>query len=102
MPYVFSFGLTFQIVIMLIIGGAGTMVGPVIGAVLLVAFKYAVKPLEESLRLYGFAELIYAALLILMMIKRPKGIVGGERQLLVANKAALYLRRAMHGLRLDK
>ena len=102
MPYVFSFGLTFQIVIMLVMGGAGTMVGPVIGATLLVAFKYAMKPLEESLRLYGFTELIYAALLILMMIKRPKGIIGGERQLLIANKALLYLRRTMHGLRLGK
>ena len=75
-PYEFSFAMTFQIVIMLIIGGAGTMTGPIVGASLLVGLRYALKPLEEGLRVYGLIELIYASLLIVIMLWRPEGIVG--------------------------
>jgi branched-chain amino acid transport system permease protein len=75
-PYEFSFTMTFQIVIMLIIGGSGTMTGPVLGAALLVGLRYALKPLEESLKVYGLIELIYASLLIVIMLWRPEGIAG--------------------------
>ncbi|MBW2056038.1 MAG: branched-chain amino acid ABC transporter permease [Deltaproteobacteria bacterium] len=77
-PYEFSFTMTFEIVIMLVIGGAGTMIGPVVGAALLITLGYALKPLEESLRLYGLIELVYASLLIVIMLWRPQGIVGGN------------------------
>jgi branched-chain amino acid transport system permease protein len=78
-PFEFSFTLTFQIVVMLIVGGMGTMSGPVVGAVLLLALRYALKPLEEHLKLYGLIELIYALLLIVIMLWKPEGLVGRKR-----------------------
>ncbi len=77
-PYVFSFGMTFDIVIMTIVGGLGTITGSIIGATLLVAIKFLLKPLEEGLLLYGLIEVIYASLLIIIMLKRPLGITGGK------------------------
>jgi len=79
-PYEFSFVLTFQIVVMLVVGGVGTMSGPIVGAFSLIMMRYALKPLEEHLKLYGFIELVYAALLIIIMLWKPEGIMG-KRQL---------------------
>lgn len=80
-PYEFSFTMTFQIVIMLIIGGAGSLFGPVLGAAIIIALKYALKPLEERLGVYGLVEIVYALLLILVMLWFPKGVAGGLKQL---------------------
>ncbi|MCX6090138.1 MAG: branched-chain amino acid ABC transporter permease [Candidatus Atribacteria bacterium] len=79
-PLEFSFFLTFQVVVMLIVGGMGTMSGPVVGACFLITLRYALKPLEEHLKLYGFIELVYAVLLIVIMLWKPEGIMG-QRQL---------------------
>jgi len=75
-PYAFSFNLTFQIVIMVVIGGQGTISGPAVGAVILTALRYILKPVEESMQIYGLIELIYASLLILIMMFKPEGIMG--------------------------
>jgi branched-chain amino acid transport system permease protein len=75
-PYAFSFDLTFQIVIMVVIGGQGTILGPALGAVLLTVLRYVLKPVEEGLKIYGLVELIYASLLIMVMMYRPQGILG--------------------------
>lgn len=78
-PFEFSFAMTFQIVVMLIVGGMGTMSGPIVGAVLLMVLRYALKPLEEHLKLYGFIELVYALLLIVVMLWKPEGIMGRKK-----------------------
>ena len=65
------------VISMVIIGGAGSRWGPVMGALLLVT-------LPEALRFVGLAnvaaanlrQIIYGSLLVLMMIFRPKGIIG--------------------------
>jgi len=75
-PFEFSFFLTFQIVVMLIIGGMGTMSGPIVGAASLITLRYALKPVEEHFKVYGFIELIYAILLIVIMLWKPEGIMG--------------------------
>ncbi|HID86339.1 MAG TPA: branched-chain amino acid ABC transporter permease, partial [Anaerolineae bacterium] len=80
-PYEFSFYMTFHIVIMLVIGGAGTLLGPTIGAAVVVALKYILKPVEEGLGVYGLVELIYVSMLIAVMLWRPQGIAGGVNPL---------------------
>jgi len=75
-PYAFSFNLTFQIVIMVVLGGQGTISGPVVGAIILTVLRYVLKPLEEKLGIYGLVELAYAALLIVTMLRKPEGIMG--------------------------
>jgi branched-chain amino acid transport system permease protein len=65
------------VISMVIIGGAGSRWGPVMGALLLVT-------LPEALRFVGLTsvaaanlrQIIYGSLLVLMMIFRPKGIIG--------------------------
>jgi branched-chain amino acid transport system permease protein len=75
-PYGFSFDLTFQLVIMVVLGGQGTIAGPAVGAIVLTLIRYALKPVEEGLKIYGLVELIYATMLILVMMYKPEGIVG--------------------------
>jgi branched-chain amino acid transport system permease protein len=75
-PYAFSFNLTFQIVIMVVLGGQGTIAGPIVGAVLVTILRYVLKPLEEALGIYGLVELLYALLLIVTMLRKPEGIMG--------------------------
>ena len=69
-PKSFEFIKSFEILIMIILGGLGSIVGSVIGAIVLTI-------LPESLR--GFAEyrmVIYSLLLIILMITRPQGLLG--------------------------
>lgn len=65
------------IISMVIIGGAGSLWGPLIGAVVLVS-------LPEMLRFVGLPssvaanlrQIIYGGLLVVMMLVRPRGLVG--------------------------
>lgn len=65
------------IISMVIIGGAGSLWGPLVGAVVLVT-------LPEALRFIGLPgsvaanlrQIIYGSLLVIMMIFRPRGLVG--------------------------
>ena len=69
-PRSFEFIRSFEILIMIILGGLGSIVGSVLGAILLTV-------LPEALR--GFAEyrmVIYSVLLIVLMITRPQGLLG--------------------------
>jgi branched-chain amino acid transport system permease protein len=71
-PKSFEFIKSFEILIMIILGGLGSIVGSVIGAIVLTI-------LPESLR--GFAEyrmVIYSLLLIILMITRPQGLLGSS------------------------
>jgi branched-chain amino acid transport system permease protein len=61
---------TFVILTMLIVGGMGTLIGPIIGAVFLVIFPEAARFLAQ------FREIVYGAILILVILFRPQGIAG--------------------------
>ncbi len=76
-PTSFTVNESILILSMVIIGGAGSKWGPVIGAVVLVV-------LPEALRFVGLPssvaanmrQIIYGALLVIMMMFRPRGLVG--------------------------
>jgi branched-chain amino acid transport system permease protein len=61
---------TFIILTMLIVGGMGTVVGPIIGAVFLVILPEAARFLAH------YREMVYGAILILVILFRPQGIAG--------------------------
>jgi branched-chain amino acid transport system permease protein len=66
-----------RMVLMVIVGGRGTVAGPVIGAALIVFFD------EASITFFGSSELnlvITGALLVLMLLFFPAGIVGSLRE----------------------
>jgi branched-chain amino acid transport system permease protein len=70
---VFDFRLSLSIVLMPIVGGIGTVVGPVLGALL---FGTLQLKLLSSPALRDSYLFIYGALLVVVMIFEPKGIVG--------------------------
>ena len=61
---------TFVILTMLIVGGMGTLVGPIIGAVFLVILP------EVSRFLVQYREIVYGAILVAVIVFRPEGIAG--------------------------
>jgi branched-chain amino acid transport system permease protein len=66
----FTFIKSIEIIIMIVIGGLGSITGSVVGAVLYIA-------LTEGLR--GFAQyrmILFSLLLIVIMIVRPQGLMG--------------------------
>jgi branched-chain amino acid transport system permease protein len=60
---------------MVFLGGAGTIVGPVIGAFFLTIFPEVTRFMVE------WRMLLVGALMVLMMIFRPQGILGGKTKL---------------------
>lgn len=71
------------IVSMVIIGGAGSRWGPILGAGLLVLLPEALRFAGlESVSAANLRQLVYGALLVVMMMFRPQGLVGryGFRQ----------------------
>jgi branched-chain amino acid transport system permease protein len=69
-PNSFTFVMSFNVIIMIVIGGLGSIEGAVLGALL---FTFG----QEALREFGSMRLVYfALLLVLIMIFRPQGILG--------------------------
>jgi len=66
----FTFLKSIEVIIMIVLGGMGSLTGSILGATLLTA-------LPELLRFASSERLIiYSLLLILLMIARPQGILG--------------------------
>jgi branched-chain amino acid transport system permease protein len=73
----FSNDVNILIFAMVIVGGVGTVVGPVLGAVILVALPAALTFLPISPQTLGPAEqLIYGVLLVVVVAFRPEGLIG--------------------------
>ncbi len=72
---VFSFATSISILLMSVIGGLGTLLGPVIGAAV-----YSIVQEEMVVNFPQFHLLLYGALLILIVLFEPGGLVGlGKR-----------------------
>ena len=66
----FTFLKSFEIIIMIVIGGLGSISGSVLGAVLYIS-------LTEGLREFSqYRMLLFSLLLVVLMIVRPQGILG--------------------------
>jgi branched-chain amino acid transport system permease protein len=66
----FTFLKSFEIIIMIVIGGLGSISGSVLGAVLFIS-------LTEGLREFSqYRMLLFSLLLVVLMIVRPQGILG--------------------------
>ncbi|GIX49085.1 MAG: amino acid ABC transporter permease [Candidatus Tectimicrobiota bacterium] len=83
---VFGVQISVEILLSAIIGGAGTVLGPLVGAL-------ALQLLAEATRVYvrafsGFDLMVYGAILIVVILFLPQGLLEGLR------RAGLALRRA--------
>jgi len=98
-PRVFGLHLVFQVVTMIVIGGLGSTTGAVIGAGIITGFVEILAPIEEGFtfmglvvpRMLGATTLLLAALLIIILIARPQGIMGDREPNLKSIKA--FVRR---------
>ncbi|WP_144636465.1 branched-chain amino acid ABC transporter permease [Bordetella genomosp. 13] len=66
---------------MVIIGGTGTVLGPILGAALLMALPAALTylPFLPPQELGTLQQIIYGAVMVLLMMYRPGGLVGGRK-----------------------
>lgn len=74
-PQIFDFNRSFEVIIMVVLGGMGSISGSVVAAVLLTVLKEALRPLQNYTGV-DLRMVIYSLVLILMMLARPKGIFG--------------------------
>ncbi len=77
-----SFTLEFSILLMamVIIGGTGTLFGPVVGAALLMSLPAALTylPFLPPSELGTIQQIIYGVAMVLLMMFRPGGLIGGR------------------------
>jgi branched-chain amino acid transport system permease protein len=73
-PQSFGIVVSIQVLIIVILGGMGSMRGVVVGALVLIALPNLLREFEA----YRF--LLYGALLIFMMLKRPEGFIPSRRR----------------------
>jgi branched-chain amino acid transport system permease protein len=87
-PSTFYFATTFTVIIMVVLGGMGSISGAVIGAIIMTITPEILRPIEGGFTLgplqfgalYGISNIILAIAFILIMIFRPQGLFG-EREL---------------------
>lgn len=76
----FTLDTSFDVLAMIVIGGQGTLIGPILGS-------FIVTILTEALRfLENWRYVIYACIIILMMWLRPQGIAGASDSILAGGK----------------
>jgi branched-chain amino acid transport system permease protein len=79
-PMVMSLDMSMKFVLVTILGGSGTLVGPLLGAAVLI-------PLQEYTRAFwgglggGVDLIIFGLLIILMVVKQPSGMIGIVRDI---------------------
>jgi branched-chain amino acid transport system permease protein len=76
-PQTFDFNRSFEIIIMVVLGGMGSITGSVVAALFLTGIREALRPLQELTRL-DFRMVIYSLLLIVLMLTRPNGLFGSH------------------------
>ena len=93
-PTSFSVTMAFMLVVMVVIGGSGSITGAVVAAIILTLATEAVRPIEESLDLYGTSQMLVALGVLLILIFRPQGLFGsGEPAFLHGRPGARILER---------
>jgi branched-chain amino acid transport system permease protein len=73
---ILTIDISIQIAIITMLGGAGTLLGPIVGAVLLLSASEAFKNVFQESHL-----LIYGVLIVVVVLFMPEGIVGGLQHL---------------------
>jgi len=87
-PSTFYFQTTFTVIIMVVLGGMGSISGAVVGAIIMTLTPEILRPIEGGFTLgplqfgtlYGISNIIVAIAFILIMIFRPQGLFG-DREL---------------------
>lgn len=76
-PASFSFNRSVDAVIMVVLGGMGSLSGSLLAATIITVLPEALRPLQEHTGV-DLRMVIYSLCLILLMILRPKGLMGNK------------------------
>ncbi len=74
-PSSFTFMKSFDVVVMVVLGGMGSITGSVISAVIITVLPEALRPLQELTQI-DFRMVIYSLALVVLMLTRPQGLMG--------------------------
>lgn len=77
-PSTFSFNLSVDAVIIVVLGGMGSLAGSLFAATLVTLIPELLRPLQQYTGGVDFRMVIYSLCLILMMILRPQGLMGAR------------------------
>ncbi|MGH6905668.1 MAG: branched-chain amino acid ABC transporter permease [Geminicoccaceae bacterium] len=77
-PGSYGIPLAFNLVVMVVIGGTGSITGAITAAIAISLLGEALKPLEETLELYGLSQVLIALGLIVVLRLRPQGLFGSS------------------------
>ena len=83
----FTFMRSIEIIVMVVLGGMGSITGSVASAGLLTVLPEVLRPLKE------FRMVIYSATLIVLMLTRPQGVLG-DREIDLSSILGRWRRRA--------
>jgi branched-chain amino acid transport system permease protein len=76
-PETFGLHQTIAFITIVLVGGAGTLVGPVVGAVCVIGLPEIIRQFPLPLSVAGSVNIfIYGLLLVLVVMMRPQGILG--------------------------
>ncbi len=70
----FQFIRSFEVIIMIVLGGMGSLTGSVLGAIVITVMPELLRQLPGDFSRYRLV--VYSALLILIMLTRPQGLLG--------------------------
>lgn len=70
-PEVFEIHYTIEAIIIVLLGGAGTLLGPIVGGLI-----YGISKYYLSIFMPGFQLLIFAPIIIVIIIMFPEGVIG--------------------------
>lgn len=84
-PSSFGFMKSFEVIVIIVLGGLGSVSGAVLAAIGLSILPEALRPLQEITKL-DFRMIIYSLMLILFMLLRPNGLLGRHELLPVLKR----------------
>ncbi|MCR6574397.1 branched-chain amino acid ABC transporter permease [Campylobacter insulaenigrae] len=85
-PEQFDFLFTFQLLIIIVLGGLGSTTGTIIGTILVIGGSEYLRFLDESMNIFGYETpampglrmVVFSVILILVMLFARKGIMGDK------------------------
>lgn len=88
-PNSFSLIMAFNIVVMVVVGGSGSLTGSFLAAGLFTVITELFRPLEENFEIYGGGEIVMSLVLLLILIFRPQGMFGSREPKFLTGEAAV-------------
>lgn len=85
-PEVFEIHYTIEAIIIVLLGGAGTLLGPVMGGLI-----YGVSKYYLSIFIPGFQLLVFAPIIILIIVMFPEGVIGVLKNRIKNTALARYI-----------